>query len=85
VFVSSYVGASIVWLGECIIKRVPLIKHIYSASKQISNAISPGVYAPLMSLKCFFCFFSYFFSHFICLFILDFQTISFLFLEPGFR
>lgn len=44
VFVSSYVGSSIVWLGECLIKRVPLIKHIYSASKQISNAISPGTW-----------------------------------------
>eukprot|EP00249_Psilotum_nudum_P005194 c18655_g1_i2 orf=241-1014(+) len=41
VFVSSWVGASILWLGEWVIKQMPLVKHIYSASKQISTAISP--------------------------------------------
>eukprot|EP00249_Psilotum_nudum_P001009 c13261_g1_i1 orf=302-1132(+) len=41
VFVSSWVGASIFSLGEWFIKRMPLVKHIYSASKQISAAISP--------------------------------------------
>eukprot|EP00899_Mesostigma_viride_P027856 jgi/Mesvir1/8255/Mv12526-RA.1 len=41
VFVSSWIGASVLWLGEWFIKRVPFIKHIYSASKQISSAISP--------------------------------------------
>ncbi|CAI5459319.1 unnamed protein product [Closterium sp. Yama58-4] len=41
VFVSSWVGSSVLWIGEWIIKRMPLMKHIYSASKQISNAISP--------------------------------------------
>ncbi|CAI5529740.1 unnamed protein product [Closterium sp. NIES-64] len=41
VFVSSWVGSSVLWIGEWIIHRMPLMKHIYSASKQISNAISP--------------------------------------------
>lgn len=41
VFVSSWVGASFLGLGEWFIKRLPLVKHIYSASKQISSAISP--------------------------------------------
>ncbi|XP_042512854.1 protein LIKE COV 2-like [Macadamia integrifolia] len=41
VFVSSWMGATVFWLGEMLIKRMPLMKHIYSASKQISAAISP--------------------------------------------
>eukprot|EP00270_Netrium_digitus_P008314 TRINITY_DN2480_c0_g1_i1.p1 TRINITY_DN2480_c0_g1~~TRINITY_DN2480_c0_g1_i1.p1 ORF type:complete len:236 (+),score=52.59 TRINITY_DN2480_c0_g1_i1:403-1110(+) len=41
VFMSSWVGASILWLSEWFIKRMPLVKHVYSASKQISMAISP--------------------------------------------
>ncbi|GBG65316.1 hypothetical protein CBR_g50355 [Chara braunii] len=41
IFVHSWIGASVLWLGEWLIKRVPLVKHIYSASKQISSAISP--------------------------------------------
>ncbi|XP_077248688.1 protein LIKE COV 2-like isoform X1 [Tasmannia lanceolata] len=41
VFVSSWMGATIFWLGEWFIKRMPFIRHIYSASKQISSAISP--------------------------------------------
>ena len=42
VFVSSWMGATVFWLGEWFIKRMPFVKHIYSASKQISAAISPG-------------------------------------------
>lgn len=42
VFVSSWIGSSVLWMGEWFIKRMPLVKHIYSASKQISAAISPG-------------------------------------------
>jgi uncharacterized membrane protein len=42
VFMSSWVGASILGLGECFIKRMPFARHIYNASKQISAAISPG-------------------------------------------
>lgn len=42
VFVSSWMGATVFSLGEWIIKKMPFVKHIYSASKQISAAISPG-------------------------------------------
>ncbi|KAK2994534.1 hypothetical protein RJ640_012533, partial [Escallonia rubra] len=41
IFVSSWMGASVFSVGEWIIKRMPFIRHIYSASKQISAAISP--------------------------------------------
>ncbi|EXB36923.1 hypothetical protein L484_016528 [Morus notabilis] len=41
VFVSSWMGAAVFSLGEWFIKRMPFVKHIYSASKQISAAISP--------------------------------------------
>lgn len=42
VFVSSWMGATVFWLGEWLIKKMPFVRHIYSASKQISSAISPG-------------------------------------------
>ncbi|KAG0556976.1 hypothetical protein KC19_11G092300 [Ceratodon purpureus] len=42
VFVSSWIGASVLSVGEWFIQRMPLVKHIYSASKQISAAISRG-------------------------------------------
>lgn len=42
VFGSSWIGSSVLLVGEWFIKRMPLVKHIYSASKQISAAISPG-------------------------------------------
>ncbi|KMZ68772.1 Cov1 [Zostera marina] len=41
VFTSSWLGASVLTLGEWIIKRMPFVRHIYNASKQISTAISP--------------------------------------------
>uniref|UniRef100_A0A5B7BIU1 COV1-like protein n=1 Tax=Davidia involucrata TaxID=16924 RepID=A0A5B7BIU1_DAVIN len=41
VFVSSWMGATVFWVGEWFIKRMPFVKHLYSASKQISAAISP--------------------------------------------
>ncbi|KAK1274906.1 hypothetical protein QJS04_geneDACA001795 [Acorus gramineus] len=41
IFVSSWLGATVFWLGEWFIKRMPFVRHIYSASKQISTAISP--------------------------------------------
>lgn len=44
VFMSSWLGASVLGLGEWFIKRMPFVRHIYSASKQISAAISPGVF-----------------------------------------
>lgn len=43
VFVSSWMGATVIWVGEWVIKRMPFVRHIYSASKQISAAISPGM------------------------------------------
>jgi uncharacterized membrane protein len=43
VFMSSWLGASVLGLGEWFIKRMPFVRHIYNASKQISAAISPGV------------------------------------------
>ncbi|XP_024991748.1 protein LIKE COV 1-like isoform X1 [Cynara cardunculus var. scolymus] len=42
VFMSSWLGTSLLSLGEFIIKKMPLMSYIYSASKQISAAISPG-------------------------------------------
>ncbi|CAL5417645.1 unnamed protein product [Camellia sinensis] len=44
IFASSWVGGTVFWVGEWFIKRMPLVKHIYSASKQISAAISPGMF-----------------------------------------
>ncbi|RWW89173.1 hypothetical protein BHE74_00001843 [Ensete ventricosum] len=41
IFVSSWLGATVIWVGEWFIKRMPFVRHIYSASKQISTAISP--------------------------------------------
>ncbi|KAI4370765.1 hypothetical protein MLD38_019075 [Melastoma candidum] len=41
VFVSSWLGSTVLWIGEWLIKRMPFVKHIYSASKQISAAVSP--------------------------------------------
>ncbi|CAH2078376.1 unnamed protein product [Thlaspi arvense] len=40
VFMSSWLGASVLSIGEWFIKKMPLINYIYSASKQISGAIS---------------------------------------------
>ncbi|KAJ0962899.1 hypothetical protein J5N97_028021 [Dioscorea zingiberensis] len=41
VLMSSWLGASVLGLGEWFIKRMPFVRHIYNASKQISSAISP--------------------------------------------
>ncbi|WIA28906.1 hypothetical protein OEZ86_011430 [Tetradesmus obliquus] len=41
VFMSSWLGSSVLSLGEVLIKRLPLVKHIYSASKQVSGALNP--------------------------------------------
>ncbi|KAG6480630.1 protein LIKE COV 1-like [Zingiber officinale] len=41
VFMSSWLGASVLSLGEWFIKRMPFVRHIYNASKQISSAVSP--------------------------------------------
>lgn len=42
IFMSSWLGASVLTLGELFIKKMPLVSYIYSASKQISRAIRPG-------------------------------------------
>ncbi|CAK9164987.1 unnamed protein product, partial [Ilex paraguariensis] len=41
IFMSSWLGASVLGLGEWFIKKMPLVSYIYSASKQISAAIFP--------------------------------------------
>ncbi|KAJ6405491.1 hypothetical protein OIU84_013455 [Salix udensis] len=41
IFASSWLGATVFLVGEWFIKRMPFVKHLYSASKQISSAISP--------------------------------------------
>eukprot|EP00878_Enallax_costatus_P013925 GHUV01014562.1.p1 GENE.GHUV01014562.1~~GHUV01014562.1.p1 ORF type:complete len:178 (+),score=39.19 GHUV01014562.1:288-821(+) len=41
VFFSSWLGSWMLSFGEWIIKRLPLVKHIYSASKQVSGALNP--------------------------------------------
>lgn len=40
---SSWLGTSVLSLGEFFIKKMPLVSYIYSASKQISAAIRPGM------------------------------------------
>ncbi|KAF8409952.1 hypothetical protein HHK36_002471 [Tetracentron sinense] len=41
ILMSSWLGASVLGLGEWFIKKMPLVSYIYTASKQISVAISP--------------------------------------------
>ncbi|KAF7829685.1 protein LIKE COV 1-like [Senna tora] len=41
IFMSSWLGTSVLTLGEWFIKKMPLVSYIYAASKQISTAISP--------------------------------------------
>jgi uncharacterized membrane protein len=41
VFVSSWVGGALLSVGEWIIKKLPLIKHIYSAAKQVTAGLNP--------------------------------------------
>ena len=42
VLASSWVGAAALSVGEWIIRRLPLAKHVYSAAKQVSTALKPG-------------------------------------------
>lgn len=37
-FFSSWLGSALLGIGEWIIKRLPLVKHIYSASKQVGKS-----------------------------------------------
>lgn len=41
VFVSSWIGGALLSVGEWIIKKLPLIKHIYSAAKQVTAGLNP--------------------------------------------
>jgi uncharacterized membrane protein len=41
VFASSWLGSLVVAVGELIIRKLPLVKHIYSAAKQVSAAVNP--------------------------------------------
>ena len=44
VFVSSWLGGLLLQVADWIIKKLPLIKHIYSAAKQVRRTIlCPGV------------------------------------------
>ena len=52
VFMSSWLGASVLGLGEWFIKRMPFVRHIYNASKQISSAISPGMLLLKFGVSC---------------------------------
>jgi uncharacterized membrane protein len=45
VFMSSWLGGTLLSIGEFIIKRLPLVKHIYSASKQVRRCQMP-IYLP---------------------------------------
>ncbi|XP_022640566.1 protein LIKE COV 3-like [Vigna radiata var. radiata] len=42
IFMSSWLGISLLTLGEWFIKKMPLVSYMYVASKQISVAISPN-------------------------------------------
>jgi uncharacterized membrane protein len=53
IFVSSWVGSTIFWVGEWFIKKMPFVRHIYSASKQVSTAISPGQAASIACISFF--------------------------------
>ncbi len=37
IFVSSWIGGALLSVGEWIIKKLPLVKHIYSAAKQVGS------------------------------------------------
>eukprot|EP01023_Acetabularia_acetabulum_P062134 TRINITY_DN759_c0_g2_i3.p1 TRINITY_DN759_c0_g2~~TRINITY_DN759_c0_g2_i3.p1 ORF type:complete len:261 (-),score=32.23 TRINITY_DN759_c0_g2_i3:252-1034(-) len=41
VFFSSWLGRILLNIGEWTVKKLPIIKHIYSASKQVSAAVNP--------------------------------------------
>jgi uncharacterized membrane protein len=41
-FASSWAGSGMLALGEVVIRRLPLVRHIYSASKQVSAALNPS-------------------------------------------
>jgi hypothetical protein len=42
VFTSTWLGSVTMGMGEYIIRRLPLVKHIYSAAKQVGCSAVPG-------------------------------------------
>ena len=44
---SSWLGGLLLQVGEWIIKKLPLVKHIYSAAKQVSVSADWSMYIPL--------------------------------------
>lgn len=44
VFVSSWIGGVLLSVGEWLIKKLPLVKHIYSAAKQVCLSHSDAPY-----------------------------------------
>ena len=42
VFFSSWLGEALLGIGEWLIRRLPLVKHIYSASKQVCPSVWCG-------------------------------------------
>ena len=42
VFVSSWLGSWLVSFGEWVINKLPIIGHVYGATKQISSAVNPA-------------------------------------------
>lgn len=51
VFTSTWLGSLTIGTGEYIIKRVPLVQHIYSAAKQVRLGLTSARFA-LFSLCC---------------------------------
>ena len=39
---SSWAGSTLLSVGEWVIKRLPLARHVYSAAKQVSTALKPS-------------------------------------------
>ncbi|CAO2176398.1 unnamed protein product [Urochloa humidicola] len=44
IFVPSWVGSTIFWVGDWFINKMPFLRHIYSASKQVNTVISPDLH-----------------------------------------
>jgi len=52
VLMSSWAGGFVLSIGEWVIKQLPLVKNIYSASKQVSAALNPENEAALAFKEC---------------------------------
>ncbi|MCX7703268.1 MAG: DUF502 domain-containing protein, partial [Planctomycetota bacterium] len=42
IFLASFLGRRLWWLGEGVIKRVPIVKEVYSSAKQVTDFIFGG-------------------------------------------